>query len=1112
MHTPVRQLRSEHLMPRVDSQPEFTQRTDEGSQNGARELLPADDPLQNPELSQAPKKPRRRLKKGPKRGSDAAPTMAEWHSATARREKQIAEFDWNTEPPPLVFHRHLDSRELRVAQLAFVMGAGVKNAEALLKAYYPTVATAAEMDTGDQHAWLVPMRGFILDQPRERQLKRLEAMALQLRLERDLLAAARAEYEALVDETYMEGRGGQVRGAQLLMRTWFDPVCEAIDQEQKAILAGERRVDRMVYGPYFTLLGPRIMTVLVLHGLMNNLLHRSFETDDRVSGSVKFTQVAMSLGNALRQQVQLEQLKEKIRKDSQARRKVSKLWKMGVEEREGRERMLGVEAARYTEEEQAEWRARFEKLGALLPDDVDLWFTTDDEFEKNKKKTSERWTLICSPKGVRKDETKRRVLHANAIISLGDATQWDPSTHIKIGSRLLDIVTKTAMINYPPEAKDADGNLIMVPAFRHAIEIKKIKDMTRRVGYVHCHDEVLTRMEDSKEMATTQQTKFMPMLVPPNDWTGYTSNVHLTFGTTVMRAREQKENQMLMDAAQRIYRAGLGSGCQKVYDALNVLGAVPWQINVPVLTAVEAIWNKGGKYAKLPDRLRAAPIPDLWIPSFYQTVRTKNGLEFKYARASPLEVRRARFQHAALQRIRNEAYSQRCDLEYKTRVAGNFKECDEIYFPHSMDFRGRAYPLHPHLNHLGSDVCRGILQFAKAKALGPGGLNWLYIQVANLYGGGVDKLPLDERAQFAKDNTDNIFATADAPLDPANHWWADADSPWQLLATCKDIAAALRSGDPETYESKIPIHQDGSCNGLQHYAALGRDEWGGIAVNLTNKDRPQDVYTEVARRVIQSASEDILKGPGRTTKSQAHHDVAIRVSEAIDRKLVKQTVMTSVYGVTFVGARQQVAARLKEKGWTDRDLIFRAGCFAARRTLDGLTDMFSSARSIMQWLADCAALIGKENEPVQWVTPLGLPVVQPYRNLRKQSVRTPMQRVILHRYTDGLPVQRQRQKSAFPPNFIHSIDSSHMMMTAIECAKEGMHFAGVHDSFWTHAADVPRMNEILREQFVVLHSRPILEDLAARFKEDFPNVEFPPLPERGTLDLSDVKNSTYFFS
>lgn len=31
------------------------------------------------------------------------------------------------------------------------------------------------------------------------------------------------------------------------------------------------------------------------------------------------------------------------------------------------------------------------------------------------------------------------------------------------------------------------------------------------------------------------------------------------------------------------------------------------------------------------------------------------------------------------------------------------------------------------------------------------------------------------------------------------------------------------------------------------------------------------------------------------------------------RKVVKQTVMTSVYGVTFIGARQQIENRLKEK-------------------------------------------------------------------------------------------------------------------------------------------------------------------------------------------------------
>ena len=38
---------------------------------------------------------------------------------------------------------------------------------------------------------------------------------------------------------------------------------------------------------------------------------------------------------------------------------------------------------------------------------------------------------------------------------------------------------------------------------------------------------------------------------------------------------------------------------------------------------------------------------------------------------------------------------------------------------------------------------------------------------------------------------------------------------------------------------QLPVHQDGSCNGLQHYAALGRDELGGLQVNLLPTDEPQ---------------------------------------------------------------------------------------------------------------------------------------------------------------------------------------------------------------------------------------------------------------------------------
>lgn len=51
----------------------------------------------------------------------------------------------------------------------------------------------------------------------------------------------------------------------------------------------------------------------------------------------------------------------------------------------------------------------------------------------------------------------------------------------------------------------------------------------------------------------------------------------------------------------------------------------------------------------------------------------------------------------------------------------------------------------------------------------------------------------------------------------------------------------------------------------------------------------------------------------------------------MDRKLVKQTVMTSVYGVTYIGARDQIKKRLKEREAIGNDKeIFGAACYAAK--------------------------------------------------------------------------------------------------------------------------------------------------------------------------------------
>ncbi len=65
----------------------------------------------------------------------------------------------------------------------------------------------------------------------------------------------------------------------------------------------------------------------------------------------------------------------------------------------------------------------------------------------------------------------------------------------------------------------------------------------------------------------------------------------------------------------------------------------------------------------------------------------------------------------------------------------------------------------------------------------------------------------------------------------------------------------------------------------------------------------------------------------------------------------------------------------------------------------------------------------------------------------------------------------------------------------------------------THASTVDQMSAILREQFVLLHSQPLLKDLHAFLaKRTAPNLDLKPLPPTGKLDLRDVLRSTYFFS
>lgn len=366
-----------------------------------------------------------------------------------------------------------------------------------------------------------------------------------------------------------------------------------------------------------------------------------------------------------------------------------------------------------------------------------------------------------------------------------------------------------------------------------------------------------------------------------------------------------------------------------------------------------------------------------------------------------------------------------------------------------MDFRGRVYPLPPHLNHLGSDLARSLLIFNQPQPLGPDGFDWLKLHCINLTG--LKKRDsVVERLLYAEEIMDDILDSAENPLT-GRMWWSKSDEPWQTLSCCVEIANVLKSPNPEEFMSCLPIHQDGSCNGLQHYAALGRDTAGAISVNLAPSEIPQDVYSLVAALVEEARLKDSANGI----------QVAQILENFVKRKVIKQTVMTTVYGVTRYGARLQIARQLKDIDDFPKEWVWPASTYLTTKTFESLREMFTSTKEIQDWFTDCARLIsGVCGQNVEWVTPLGLKVVQPYNRFEKKSLpknHTAGEHVSMDLYEKP---NVMKQKNAFPPNFIHSLDSSHMMLTSLHSEKAGLTFISVHDCYWTHACTVAEMNKV----------------------------------------------------
>lgn len=77
-------------------------------------------------------------------------------------------------------------------------------------------------------------------------------------------------------------------------------------------------------------------------------------------------------------------------------------------------------------------------------------------------------------------------------------------------------------------------------------------------------------------------------------------------------------------------------------------------------------------------------------------------------------------------------------------------------------------------------------------------------------------------------------------------------------------------------------------------------------------------------------------------------EIAQQLVGKVSRKVVKQTVMTLVYGVTFIGGRRQISGQLDDLGLSS-SVVWKGSSYLTRNVFASIREMFHAAKDIQVW-------------------------------------------------------------------------------------------------------------------------------------------------------------------
>lgn len=692
---------------------------------------------------------------------------------------------------------------------------------------------------------------------------------------------------------------------------------------------------------------------------------------------------------------------------------------------------------------------------------------------------------------------------------------WPKSDLLHIGLTLIEAMQNTLVF---------EGE----PVFR-------VNRSSRRDAYrLEVSGKVSSWCKEFDEFIEQMSPDYSPCVIPPRPWKGpENGGYHMPEVARTLPIAKVRSRKHLKRLTQK--------QMPEVYEALNALQNVAWEINTDVLDVAQQVQESDlaiGIPQADPFRPPEAPVrPELegLRGEALRNAMTKD--EFEEFTAWKSEARH-------VYEAENTRASKYMDSSRALSLARTFARYPSLYFVYTLDSRSRVYCRSSQFGPQGGDLQKALVRFHHAEKLGSRGRYWLAVQGANVWG--EDKVSFDDRVAFIEEMQETIRDIAADPLTFRE--WANADKPWQFLAWAIEWNALLEWEDEgraaDDFLSKIPVAQDGSCSGIQHYSAMLRDRRGGAAVNLTEGDSPEDIYGAVAT-VVNQKMQKIADGSASlevNSKGEALDAVLVArlcrawLSTGVDRSLCKNPVMTLPYGSTMLTCRSSIfdhvadldskeAAQAKAAGRSPNPVhpfgdsrselpLDDAVAVCTKLLWESIGEVVVAARLGMAFIQGIAVKVAKENKALNWKTPTGFLVEQEIFKTQARRVETHLMgrsTFTVLEESDELDVNKMRSSSA--PNFVHSMDASHLIRSTNAFKSAGIDsIAVIHDSFGTHAGSTDALRECLKRAFVELYQ----DDWLAAFKSDAEETILEEIDEEvpsvGTLDLNEILKSEYAFA